>query len=62
MDLCRILGILLDNSIEACLESKDPSLSILILEKTKFISILISNTYKHKVEDIDGEITLSTDS
>lgn len=52
LDLCRILGILLDNSIEACLESQDPSLNILILEKTNLTSIIISNTYKKKVEDI----------
>ncbi|GAA0701974.1 sensor histidine kinase [Paraclostridium ghonii] len=52
LDLCRILGIILDNSIEACLESNNPSLSILILEKEKSVSIVISNTYKHKVEDV----------
>ena len=52
LDLCRILGIILDNSIEASLEAKDSSLSILILERKKFTSIVVSNTYKHKVEDI----------
>lgn len=51
LDLCRILGIILDNSIEACLESKNPSLSVLILEKEKSVSIVISNTYKDKVKD-----------
>nr|WP_306810414.1 GHKL domain-containing protein [Paeniclostridium sordellii] len=54
LDLCRILGIILDNSIEASLECENPSITLSIVDKENLISIIISNTYKEKIEDISN--------
>ncbi|CEN80563.1 ATP-binding protein [[Clostridium] sordellii] len=54
LDLCRILGIILDNSIEASLECENPSITLSIIDKENLISIIISNTYKEKIEDISN--------
>lgn len=51
LDLCRILGIILDNCIESSLECESPSITISIIEKENLISIIISNTYKNKIDD-----------
>ena len=44
IDLCRIIGILLDNAIEASQESFDKSLEIGLIKKNDSISIVITNS------------------
>lgn len=51
LDLCRILGIILDNCIDSSLECENPEITISIIEKEKLISITISNTYKNNIDD-----------
>lgn len=45
MQISRVLGILLDNATEGCLETKDKKMSIIILRIDKTIDIRISNTF-----------------
>lgn len=45
VDLSRILGIFLDNSIEAALETEKPKLSFNLIKTDQFITIIISNTF-----------------
>lgn len=45
MKLCRVLGILLDNAIEATKELENPFLKISILEETDFQFIQIKNPF-----------------
>ena len=48
LDLCRIIGIFLDNAIEATLETKQPSLRFALINlETEYIFI-ISNTFLEK--------------
>ncbi|ERI93396.1 hypothetical protein HMPREF1982_01820 [Clostridiales bacterium oral taxon 876 str. F0540] len=47
-DLCEILGIYLDNAIEAAGEAVHKKISIYIAEDSECISIIIENTYKYK--------------
>ena len=44
-DLTRIIGVYLDNAIEAASTSKDKKLGIEIYEVKGIIEIIISNTY-----------------
>ncbi|WP_026887557.1 sensor histidine kinase [Clostridium beijerinckii] len=44
IDLCRVIGILLDNAIEAALECESPSLKLGIINKKNSIVILIINS------------------
>jgi two-component system sensor histidine kinase AgrC len=46
IDICKILGILMDNAIEAAEESKDKALDIGIMKENDYILIVISNSYK----------------
>lgn len=48
VDICKIFGILIDNSIEASIESKEKIIDININEDDERIIIKISNTYKLK--------------
>lgn len=62
VDLIRIIGILLDNAIEACQECKQPSISFSIVKMNSDVTFIVKNTYiKH---DIDysklGSIGIST--
>ncbi|MGL5642161.1 MAG: sensor histidine kinase, partial [Paraclostridium sp.] len=57
LDLCRILGIILDNCIESSLECESPSITISIIEKENLISIIISNTYRNKIDDTSDLFT-----
>lgn len=45
VDLCRVIGILLDNSIEAAIESKEKKLKFGIIINKKSTIIIISNSY-----------------
>ncbi len=48
IDICKCIGILLDNSIEAALECKTPSLKIGIINKKNSIMIIIINSCLEK--------------
>ena len=48
VDICRILGIVIDNAIEASIESNQKILTIVILSDESEISIIISNSFKDK--------------
>ena len=49
-DLTRIIGVYLDNAIEAASTSKDKKLGIEIYEVKGIIQIIISNTYDNAIE------------
>ena len=46
VDLARILGIFLDNAIEATLETQQPQIGLNILQNTTGVSIIISNRFQ----------------
>ena len=46
VDLARILGIFLDNAIEAALEAKEPQIGLNILQNKSSVSIIISNCFQ----------------
>lgn len=50
IDMCKILGILIDNAIEACVESKEKLLNIGIWNDDSEIYIIVSNSFKEKPE------------
>lgn len=47
VDLARILGIFLDNAIEAALEAKEPQIGLNILQNKGSVSIIISNCFQN---------------
>ena len=51
IDLIRIMGILLDNAIEACQECEKKRLSLSIIKMDKDITIIVKNTYVK--QDVD---------
>ncbi|MBC7958703.1 MAG: GHKL domain-containing protein [Vallitaleaceae bacterium] len=46
VDLCRVIGILLDNAIESAIESKDQNVILSCTNTNNVIEIAISNTFK----------------
>jgi len=46
VDLARILGIFLDNAIEATLETEQPQIGLNILQDKAGVSIIISNSFR----------------
>lgn len=48
-DLVRIIGVYLDNAIEASCESKDKKLGIEMYLINNYIEIIISNTFENKI-------------
>ncbi|MBO3444238.1 GHKL domain-containing protein [Clostridium sp. CCUG 7971] len=52
VDLCRVLGIILDNCIEASLECKKPNIDICIDRNSSCTYFLISNTYIKKIDSL----------
>lgn len=56
-DYTRILGVYLDNAIEASIESKDKQIIIEFIDNKDNIEFILSNTYKGRinVEEIDKE-------
>lgn len=50
IDLARILGIFLDNAIEAALATEHPQIGLNIIQNTDSISIIIRNGYMDKGE------------
>lgn len=51
IDLVRVIGILLDNAVEACQECSSPEVSIGIIKSGPCVTFLVKNTYIQK--DID---------
>ena len=45
VDLARILGIILDNAIEAALETKQPQIGLNIIQNKSGVSIILSNRF-----------------
>ncbi|MDO4337426.1 MAG: GHKL domain-containing protein [Eubacteriales bacterium] len=45
IDLARVLGIFLDNAIEAALETNNPELSLVMINNSNSVAIIISNNY-----------------
>ena len=48
IDLVRIIGIFLDNAIEACQECEKPSIDLSIIKMDKDITFIVKNTYINK--------------
>ena len=46
VDLARILGIFLDNAIEAALETEQPQIGLNIIQNKTGVSIIISNRFR----------------
>lgn len=46
VDLARILGIFLDNAIEATLETEQPQMGLNIIQNKAGVSIIISNRFR----------------
>lgn len=45
LDFARVLGIFLDNAIEASLQTSDPKISFVIFQENKHTTVIISNTF-----------------
>lgn len=54
--LCQIIGVYIDNAIEACLEAESKSIGIEIYKDEDIFEFIISNTYKGniQVDNIDA--------
>ncbi len=52
-DLCQIVGIFLDNAIDAAVQSEEPYITMSILKNEKDLAIIIMNSTNN--EDIDTE-------
>lgn len=61
-DLCEILGIYLDNAIEAAGQALHKKVSICIFEDNECISIIIENTYKDKSNILGNQTKYLTSS
>lgn len=54
IDCCRVLGIIIDNCIEASLECEVPEIDISITKNEYKTSFIISNNYKYKIDNISN--------
>jgi len=52
VDLARILGIFLDNAIEAALETRQPQIGLNILQNKTGVSIIINNCFRDNGETL----------
>lgn len=48
-ELCEILGIYLDNAIEAAAEAEEKNIVIVMIEEDKEVTIIIENTFKETI-------------
>lgn len=48
VDLARLLGIFLDNAIEAALETKQPQIGLNIIQNEAGVSVIISNRFREE--------------
>ena len=49
-DLCKLIGIYLDNAHDACLNSYKKEITIEMFFKNKKLSIIISNTFSGEID------------
>lgn len=49
IELCRAIGILLDNAIEASMQAKEKIINIALMKHGHMVTILISNTYEEGI-------------
>lgn len=52
LDLCRVIGILMDNAIEAAIASETPSISVGLLNKSHGQIIVINNSHSEEIASI----------
>ncbi len=52
LDLCRVIGILMDNAIEAAIASETPSISVGLLNKSHGQIIVINNSHNEEIASI----------
>jgi len=52
IDICRVLGILLDNAIEAAYFTESKNLNIVIIKIDNFIMFIISNSFSEKIQSV----------
>jgi two-component system sensor histidine kinase AgrC len=45
MDLCRIVGILMDNAIEAAIECEYPKLKVCVVNKNDYVVLVVHNNF-----------------
>lgn len=45
VNLCRALGIFLDNALEACVSAESPSVEVILAKTDEFVQIVIANPY-----------------
>jgi two-component system sensor histidine kinase AgrC len=57
LDMCRILGVLIDNGIEAAVESEKKKMNIGMMDDGENVILIIANTYKNlpKISDMFKE-------
>ena len=48
VDLARLLGIFLDNAIEAALETEQPQIGLNIIQNEAGVSVIISNRFREE--------------
>jgi len=53
IDLCRVLGIIIDNAIEAARICEIPNVTIAMFKASKAIVIIVKNNYVGELPDID---------
>lgn len=49
-ELCKILGVYLDNAIEASAISDDKTMGIEVYNRNDYVSVIISNSYKGEID------------
>ncbi len=54
LDVCKILGILIDNAIEAASLSEDKKLIINIVSESTLNKVIISNSFDGKIKDVNS--------
>lgn len=52
IDLCRIIGILIDNAVEAALKCDKPNLKIAFIKKNNSVIIIVINNYCENIPSI----------
>lgn len=52
IDLCRVIGILVDNAVEASELSENRKLNVIINETEEAVIIAVENSYKGKIESV----------
>lgn len=52
IDICRVLGILLDNAIEAASFTESKNLNIAIIKTGNFITFIITNSFSEQIQSV----------